>query len=310
MIFLMIKSFYRIGLIITILSINIAGYGQNVPDTTRTFKIETKDGNFFTGYIISQDSITLVLKTETLGEIRIPQAEIKSKTELKEVYVVKNQIWLPNSQSGRYYWAPNGYGLEEGSSYYQNIWVLYNQYSYSFSDNFSMGGGILPLFLFAGGPTPVWIVPKISIPLVTDKANIGTGAFLGTILGEDPEVFGLLYETTTFGSRDKNFSIGFAYGFAAGEWMDRPIVNLSTMIRTGPRGYFISENYLIPYKTTSWDYYGDYSEKNTFAVIISLGGRSLIRKIGLDYSLWIPFNVDLDTFLAIPFLGVTIPIGE
>lgn len=304
------KSSCRIGVIIIILLMNLAVDGQDVPDTTITYKIETKDGNIFTGNIVSQDSATLVLKTEVLGEVRIPRAEIKSRTELRAVNVVNNQIWLPNPQSGRYFWAPNGYGLAKESSYYQNIWVLYNQFSFSVSENFTMGAGIMPLFLFAGAVTPVWVVPKISIPVVADKANIGVGAFLGTILGEDTETFGLLYETTTFGSRDKNFSIGFAYGFAAGEWMARPILNFSTMIRTGPRGYFISENYLIPYETETWDNYDSYSVKNSYAAIISLGGRSIIRKIGLDYSLWIPINADLDTFLAVPFLGVTIPIGK
>jgi len=297
-----------IAFLIITLFINLNSNGQNVPDTTRTFRIETKDGNIFTGYILAQDSAGLILKTEKLGEIKIPLPEIKSKTELKEIVLVNNEIWLPNPQSGRYFWAPNGYGLEEGSSYYQNIWVLYNQVSFSISNNFSLGGGMIPLFLFAGASTPAWIIPKISIPVSKDKVNIGTGALLGTIIGEESTAFGLLYETTTFGSRDRNFSFGFAYGFAAGDWMDRPIINFSTMLRAGPKGYFISENYIIPYETTSWDYVVTHKRKS--AVVISLGGRSIIRNVGLDYSLWIPFNVEMDSFIAIPFLGVTIPIGE
>ncbi len=301
---------YQTGItfLIIALFINLNSYGQNVPDTTRVFRIETKDGNIFTGYILAQDSADLILKTEKLGEIKMPMAEIKSKTELKEVILVNNEIWLPNPQSGRYFWAPNGYGLEKGSSYYQNIWVLYNQVSFSISNNFSLGGGIIPLFLFAGAPTPAWIIPKISIPVTKDKVNIGTGALLGSVIGEEFTTFGLLYETTTFGSRDKNFSLGFAYGFAAGDWMARPIINFSTMLRAGPKGYFISENYIIPYETTSWDY--GVTHKRKSAVVISLGGRSIIRNVGLDYSLWIPFNIDMESFIAIPFLGVTIPIGE
>jgi len=167
------------------------------------------------------------------------------------------------------------------------------------------------LFLFAGAPTPAWIVPKVSLPLVRDKINVGTGALVGTILGDDSGVFGLLYETTTFGSRDKNVSIGFAYGFASGGWMARPIINFSTMIRTGPKGYFITENYIIPYESYYWDDYSFTSgTRNKSAVVISIGGRSIIRNIGLDYSLWIPINTNSDVFIAIPFLGVTIPIGK
>ena len=272
-------------------------HGQNLPDSTKTLRVETKDGNIFIGSVIAEDSLTLVLKTESLGEIRIPQINIKSKTELKEVKKVGSDIWLPNTQSSRYFWAPNGYGLEKGSSYYQNIWILYNQLSFGLADNFSMGAGMVPLFLFAGASTPLWIVPKFSIPVVKNKFNIGTGAFLGTIIGEETGLFGLLYGTTTFGSRDKNISFGLAYGFSQDEWLKVPVVNISSMIRTGSKGYFITENYVISFDGET-------------VVLISLGGRSIIRNIGLDYSLWIPIGADIDTFVAIPFLGVTVPIGR
>lgn len=60
-----------------------------------------------------------MLKTENLGEINIPQKNIKSKTELKDIKKIGNEFWLPNPQSARYYWAPNGYGLKKGEGYYQ-----------------------------------------------------------------------------------------------------------------------------------------------------------------------------------------------
>lgn len=272
-------------------------YSQETSDTAAVYRIETFDGNIFIGNIISEDSATIVLKTTSLGEIKIPLSNIKSKTILKQVKYEGGKIWLPNPQSSRYFWAPNGYGLEKGTSYYQNIWILYNQFSFGLTNNFSIGAGFLPLFLFGGTSSPFWIVPKVSIPVVKDKFNLGTGAFLGTILGEDAGVFGLLYGTTTFGSRDRNISFGLAYGFAQDDWLNIPVINVASMIRTGPKGYFITENYVIT------------AEGETVA-LLSLGGRSIIRNIGLDYSLWIPIGAEMDTFVAIPFLGITIPMGS
>jgi hypothetical protein len=156
---------------------------------------------------------------------------------------------------------------------------------------------MMPLFLFAGGSTPIWIVPKFSIPVEKDKFNLGTGAFLGTIVGEETGMFGLLYGTATIGSRDKNVSFGLAYGFAGGEWLNVPVINVSSMIRTGPKGYFITENYVI-------------TAEGEIVVLLSAGGRSIIRNIGLDYSLWIPLGFEMDTFVAIPFLGITIPLRK
>lgn len=270
--------------------------GQNLPDSTRTLRIETNDGNLFTGSIMAEDSLTIILKTSNLGEVRIPKNIIRSQTVLFDKLLKGKDLWLPNLQSSRYFWAPNGYGIDKGKSYYQNIWVLYNQFSFGLTDNFSVGTGMMPLFLFNGSPTPVWIVPKISIPVSKDKFNLGTGAFLGSVIGVEGGFFGLLFGTATIGSRDKNFSLGVAYGFAGQEWMRNPIINFSAMIRTGPKGYFITENYIIPI------------EGETVA-IISGGGRSMIRNVGLDYSLWIPI-VQQGGFIAVPLLGVTVPLSK
>lgn len=284
-------------LLLGVLFPGIICMSQEKPDTTVTLRIETIDGNIYIGRYVSEDSLSMVLQTESLGEIRIPQNSIKTRTLLKQVVKVGNDIWLPNPQSSRYFWAPNGYGLEENTSYYQNIWILYNQFSFGLTNNFSLGAGMLPLFLFAGGSTPIWIVPKFSIPVEKDKFNLGTGAFLGTIIGEDTGIFGLLYGTATIGSRDKNVSFGMAYGFADGDWLNVPVINVSSMLRTGPRGYFITENYVI-------------TAEGETVVLLSAGGRSIIRNVGLDYSLWIPLGFEMDTFVAIPFLGITVPIGR
>ena len=154
---------------------------------------------------------------------------------------------------------------------------------------------MIPLFLFGGTATPVWLVPKFSIPVSKDRFNIGAGTLLATVIGEETEVFGLLYGTATLGSRDKNFSFGMAYGFYGDEWADVPVFNLSGLVRTGPRGYFVTENYVI-------------TAEGVTGIFLSAGGRTILRNIGLDYSLWIPVFPDIDSFVAIPFLGITVPL--
>ena len=267
------------------------------PDTTKIYRIETRDGNVFTGRILSEDQQAVSIATDKLGTIRIPVGDISSRVLLKGVKTEGGEFWLPNPQSTRYFWAPNGYGLQKGEAYYQNIWVFYNQFSWGITQHFSMSLGMIPLFLFAGAPTPIWAVPKFSISISEDKLNLGTGALVGTVLGENAGVFGLLFGTATFGSRDKNFSFGLAQGFSTDGWLEVPIINLSGMARTGTRGYFITENYII-------------SADGEFAMVISAGGRSIIRNIGLDYSIWIPIAPDMGGFIAAPFLGITVPLGK
>jgi len=254
-----------------------------------------KDGNEFVGVMISENNDFIRMNTEVLGEIQIPRKYIKKLEAVKRDRIVDGELWMENAQDTRYFWSPNGYGLKKGESYYQNIWIWWNQAAFGITDNFSMGGGVIPLFLFDGAPSPVWITPKFSIPVAKDKMNIGAGGLVGTVLGEGIG-FGLFYGMTTFGSRDKNLSIGLGYGYAEGEWANAPIINLGGLLRIGRKGYLLTENYYI-------------NIENETVVLISLGGRSLIKRAGLDYGLFIPFSSDLDFFIAVPWLGLTIPFN-
>lgn len=266
-------------------------------DSTSVFHVKTVDGNEYIGKIIEEDTEKLRLKTDKLGELTLRKIDISSINAVNVTQIKNGSYWFENPQSTRYFWSPNGYGLKKGEGYYQNIWVLFNQFSVGVTDNFSLGGGMVPLFLFSAGVTPAWLTPKISIPVETDKFNLGIGGLFGAVLGESNTGFGIVYGLTTFGSRDKNLSLGLGYGYAGGDWANAPTVTISSMIRTGQRGYFLTENYYIG---TGDDY----------LVLLSLGGRRIIHKAGLDFGAFIPIAKNIDSFIAIPWLGFTIPFGN
>jgi hypothetical protein len=271
-------------------------YSQNTQaDTASIYRIETTDGNEYLGTILFRDSITIRVKTINIGIIALKWKDINKVVRLEKEEIRNGSDWFQVLQSTRYFWSPNGYGLRKGESYYQNIWVLYNQMGTGISDNFSIGLGLIPLFLIAGTPTPVWITPKFSIPVVPDKFNLGIGALTGIVAGASSTGFGILYGLATLGSHDKNITVGLGYGFAAGSWTQRPLLSLSGMLRVSKKGYLMTENYLINFPDSK-------------LMIVGLGGRSLIRKAGLDYGLAIPVYTGMSTFIAIPWLGLTIPI--
>lgn len=259
-------------------------------------RIETTDGNEYTGRIVRQDSVSIFLATETLGEIAIRKSNIKSQETLRFDQIKNGEIWFANPQSTRYFWTPNGYGLKKGEGYYQNIWVMWNQFAYGLTDNFSVGGAVVPLFLFGGAPTPVFGTAKISFPIEKEKINLGLGAIAGTVVGESEIGFGILYGLSTFGSPNNNLSIGLGYGFGGGEWASAPLLNLSGMFRLASRWYFLTENYYI-----------HIGEENF--TMVSLGGRWIIKKAALDFGFFIPVAEDVG-FVSIPWLGMTIPFGK
>jgi len=293
---IMQKTLSVLILLIVVLSgIPMLSDAQSSQDSIK-YQVETNDGNEYIGIILKQTSEAIRIKTDKLGEISIPQSEIKKITQLNAVQAKGGTYWLDNPQSTRYFWAPNGYSLKEGEGYYQNVWVLFNQAVYGITNHFSAGIGTVPLFLFASSYTPAWITAKFSVPIVENKFNLGVGALMGTVIGESKSGFGILYGITTFGSKDKNLNIGLGWGYAGGKMASNPTVNISAMIRTGPKGYFITENYFI-------------GTPDNFMVLMSLGGRRIIKHTGLDFGAFIPIGGDIGSFVAIPWLGLTIPFG-
>jgi hypothetical protein len=281
--------------IIAVLCFRVSiAYAQN-QDTVR-YRVETRDGNEFIGTIVFQDENTIRLKTEKLGEITIKKVDVKSMVPITRKADSRGRYWFDNPQATRYFWQANGYGLKKGEAYYQNIWIFFNQASVGITNNFSIGAGLMPLFLFAGAPSPAWLTPKFSVPIVKDKVNLGGGALIGTVLGEEESGFGIAYGVTTFGSRDRNLSIGLGYGYAGGGWADNPTISVSAMIRTGERGYIITENYYI----------GSAGED---VILFSIGGRRMVKRVGIDFALIIPSDTGGELF-AFPILGLTVPFGK
>jgi len=276
-----------------LIGIPVLSNAQNSQDSIKS-RIETTDGNEYIGIIKERTTDKIRIKTDKLGEISILTADIKTITEISPASLKNGTYWLDNPQATRYFWTPNGYSLKQGEGYYQNVWILFNQAVYGITNHFSAGVGVMPLFLFAGASTPAWITAKFSVPVVENKFNLGAGALMGTVIGEENTGFGILYGITTFGSKDKNLNIGLGWGFAGGEMAKNPTVNISGMIRTGAKGYFITENYFI-------------GTADEFVVLMMLGGRRIIKRTGLDFGAVVPLGSDMDGFVAIPWLGLTIP---
>lgn len=272
------------------------GFGQvssseDRRDTSMIWQILTTDGNEYLGYILKKENDSLLFNAAVLGTISIPVKDILRISPLKYGTIVDGEVWMENRQATRYFWMPSGYGLRKGEGYYQNSWILFNQVTVGVSDNFSFGLGMVPLFLIAGAPTPVWITPKLSIPLSSDKVNLGVGTFVGTVLGIDEPLFGFANGQLTFGSRHNNFTLGIGYGFANGQWSNTPLITASGMRKVGKRAYLITENYFI-----------DLGSESVF--VSSFGGRVTWPSISLDYGGYFSFQ---ETFVVIPWLGFSVP---
>jgi len=259
------------------------------------YRVETTDGNTFVGQLISETDEAITILTESAGEITISRKNIRKMTLLENDQMREDGYWHDNPQSTRYLFAPNAIGLRKGEGYYQNTWILFNNVNYGITNNFSLGAGTVPLFLFGSSSTPFWIMPKLSIPVASDLVHLSAGALIGGVIGEEDGSGGLLYGTGTVGDTNKNLTLGLGYAYGGGEIWSTPVVNISGMYRTGQSIYFISENYFIP--------------DTDAGGLVSFGVRWAPENFAVDFALIRPLE-DLGSFVGLPWLGLTIPFGR
>lgn len=221
---------------------------------------------------------------------------------VKKAEMRGQQYWFENAYaSTRYFFGHSGYGLRSGEGYYQNTWILFNQASIGITDNFSISAGLVPLFLFnlgGGGvtETPVWITPKLSIPIKKDKVNLGVSASYFTLIGEEIGGVGLLSGVSTFGSPDKNVTVGLGWGYATdGGLADRPTVSLSIIRRGKPKWAFVSENYF-------------FAAGGEALFVLSGGARYIGKKLAIDFGGFTAIATEgQEGFGVLPWLSISVP---
>lgn len=273
-------------LFILFLSICQLAHSQQKQDTTALVQVESSDGILYVGNVISQDGEKITIATEKFGSLTFIKVDVK-------ITAIARAPWPENPLATHYFFSPNGFGLKKGEAYYTNVWVLFNQFSVGINKTFSIGGGALPFIV--GGP--VWITPKFSIPIRKDRVSIGVGGLFVTKTGEDHSRGAILYGLTTFGSRSKNLTLGLGWGYSDGKLANKPTISISGLIQTSAYGYFIFESYYITTGSSS-------------TVLLSLGGRRIVKRTGLDLGLFIPIQESTKTFVGIPWVGVTVPLHK
>jgi hypothetical protein len=269
-------------------------YAQEADSLETTYRVETKDGTTVVGTLVSETEAEVVLKTKELGTVTIKRADIKRMEDVGADRFQEGEYWFRNPQSTRYLFAPNALGLPKGDGYYQNTWILFNNVNYGVSDHFSMGGGTVPVFLFGASAIPIWFLPKVSVSTPRDNLHLAGGAVLGGVLGAGEDIgLGLVYGSATVGGRDRNATIGLGYGYTDGEFSDTPAINVSGMTRVSRTVYLLTENYFFPAVEG--------------ANLVSVGVRWAPENFAVDFALFRPLGPDIDGFVALPWLGVTIP---
>jgi len=266
--------------------------GQEIDSTRQVYLVKMNKNVAYIGTVVSRDLEKITLKTETLGTIELLWVDIEQVRPLEDEIIYKGRLYFDNPQATRYFYGPNGYGLKKGEGYYQNVLLVFNQVSYGATEYFSIGVGMIPLFLVRL-PSPVWVTPKFSAPIIKNKLNVGIGGLFGTVLLEDNTSFGVGYGTITYGNRHTNMNLSVGYSRIGGSWSEVPVFGLSGMARLTPKTYLISENWFLPGLS-----------------MVSFGARALFSKTSIDFGLVVPVSENVPFGIAVPWLGIAVGFGK
>jgi len=278
-------------------------------DTPILMEVEMKDGTTIVGDLIEDNTTHLILNSTTIGRISINKQKIKFYNVVHRNLQAQKNGWFENPNATRNIFSPTGYGLRANEGYYQNFMLGINQISYGITDRITIGLTVEAFTLLASingnGITPAFaITPKYSIPVKKDFYNIGVGAMLVN-LPHTNQLFdwNLLYAVNTLGSRDRNISVGIAYGLKEGALAKRPTFTLSGAFRVSPKVSLITENWFIP-------------ERESSQAFNLVGVRITGKKVSWDMSL---IGTKLDNgsksgsnyfLIPLPIVGVTFPFGK
>ena len=267
---------------------------STVSDSAGEWEIVMVSGSQFIGRIISEDEKSIRIITNDLGEIELLKASIKSREKLS--INSSGVYWPKNHQAYRHFLTPTAIPIDKGDINYQNTWIFFNSITAGITKNISVDVGIIPFFLFGDEvPSPIWITPKVNFEVVKDGLYLGGGALIGTVSENSQSYgFGYFYGTSTFGDRDRNISIGIAYGMADGEVSEYPLMNISAMYRVGKKGYLLGETFFVPGQGGGG--------------ILFLGGRTDMGFISVDYGGIIPIFDGAG--IVIPWLSVNVPLSR
>lgn len=297
------KSFKSLLSLFVVLQMTMLQLHSQETIDSSLVRIETTDGNEYIGTIVSQDADAIQLQTNTIGTVTIRKSLVASMEPVKKSEIRGQKYWFDNPYANtRYFFNTNGYGLSAGEGYYQNAWIVLNQASVGITDHLSIGVGMVPTFLFSLGSgdsyTPVWLTPKVTIPVKKDKINLGIGALHAFVLGSDGNgSAGLLYGTATFGPKDHNLSMGLGWGYSTnGGLSDRPTISVSYIKRRNPKWAFLTENYYI-------------SAGDDALVVLSGGARYMAKKLSIDFGgiAVLTTGSGQDVFPIIPWLSLSVP---
>ncbi len=211
------------------------GKGKTI-EVGAIYVITTSDKRQFRGQLIRQDGMGVIVRTNDLGDVRLPAAQIVRLVKVKGAASAET---YPNVFVQSLFWAPTAFMPERGKAYYSQQFTAVSQFDVGLTRNWSATGSFftfIPSLAYS-------FSTKLAFP-VTDRLRLGAQvqyAGLGYPVEQRSRGnIGYLQGIATLGSAEQNTTFGAGWTVANGDLAGNALVTVSAVRRIGPKTTFIS----------------------------------------------------------------------
>lgn len=258
--------------------------GLVVPEDTATVQIlSLADGSSLFGRILEVGPPVRFRLTS--GQVLTLEWEAVREVKVSNGRVVNGQVWEPDPNPTRLFFAPTARTTPRGSGYFSVYELVIPFLSFSLTDAFMLAGGT-PIIGGFDGSRPFWIAPKLRV-VNTPKVQAALGIWSISTGDLDDELFSLLYGVGTFGDADLAFTVAIGYGMEGSDLADSPVLVGGFETRVARRMKLVSENWIFP---------GD-------VALLSIGPRFMGERLSADVGLgWLVGDGEAFLFPLVNFV--------
>ena len=275
----------NITILIMLVIISFSGFSFAQQDTTEIEMVRLKlnDGSTLVGDIIEEDENTIIIRTLSNLEIKVPKAIIIER-EIIKGQIEEGEFWHGDPNQTRMFFAPTGKGLKAGEGYFAVYEIFFPFAAIGVTDWFTLAGG---MSLLPGAEKQVfYLAPKFTpVQLTNFDASIGV---IYAVIPDEDEGAGIAYGVATYGTEKATITLGLGFGFYGADFADKPILVLGGELRVSKSIKLLTENWFI------------LSEK---ASLLTFGIRFFGENLAADFGLVYSSEWGGDGFPFFPWLG-------
>jgi hypothetical protein len=212
------------------------------PASDTLVTVYLKDGNDVTGFIMSQDSISIVLKTKSKIVMTLPKNQIVKISRPKIDYI-NGDYFEQDANDARLFLAPTARPIRPNSLLISDVEVFFPMVGFGIANIFSVMGGVS--LLPYTKEQLVYINAKVT-PLHIKYLDVSAG-FIYMNFTSNAEGLKIGYSGATIGTNRYSFSTGIGIAFEKNSSQSPLfIIGGDVLITSGNK--FILENWIFTYK--------------------------------------------------------------